>query len=281
MRLIVLWLCAVLASLTLAMSGTSALAELPPRPNGPVLDAAGIIPDAEEAALDAKLRAYNKDTGRAIIVATVPSLDDQPVDAYAQQLAEAWDIGGAETEQGVLFLVAPTERRLRIHTARGVQERLPDVLAGRIIRDTVTPRFKAKDMAGGITAGVDAIVAQLNRDPAEAKAVAEAAAAAAAQRRSGSDSVNIGAVIFWIFLILFLIALFSRGRRRGFRRHSDAGVVMWEAGNVAANIAANIAINAVLGGRGGGGGGGSDFGGFGGFGGGGGGFDGGGASGDW
>ncbi|MEA3262920.1 MAG: TPM domain-containing protein [Pseudomonadota bacterium] len=279
MRQITLWLCAVLASLSLAMSGTSAMAELPPRPDGPVLDAAGIIPDADEAALDAKLRAYNKDTGRAIIVATVPSLDDQPVDAYAQQLAETWDIGGAESEQGVLFLVAPTERKIRIHTARGVQERLPDVLAGRIIRDTITPRFKARDMAGGITAGVDAIIAQLNRDPAEAKAVAEAAAAAAKQRRSGNEEASVGAVIFWIVLILFLIMLFGRGRRRhGLRRHSDAGIVMWEAGNLAANIAANIAINAALGGRGGDSGG---FGGFGGFGGGGGGFDGGGASGDW
>ncbi|MFZ5743155.1 MAG: TPM domain-containing protein [Pseudomonadota bacterium] len=279
MRQITLWLCAVLASLSLAMSGTSAMAELPPRPDGPVLDAAGIIPDADEAALDAKLRAYNKDTGRAIIVATVSSLDDQPVDAYAQQLAETWDIGGAESEQGVLFLVAPTERKIRIHTARGVQERLPDVLAGRIIRDTITPRFKARDMAGGITAGVDAIIAQLNRDPAEAKAVAEAAAAAAKQRRSGNEEASVGAVIFWIVLILFLIMLFGRGRRRhGLRRHSDAGIVMWEAGNLAANIAANIAINAALGGRGGDSGG---FGGFGGFGGGGGGFDGGGASGDW
>ncbi len=279
MRQFTLWLCAVLASLSLAMSGTSAMAELPPRPDGPVLDAAGIIPDADEAALDAKLRAYNKDTGRAIIVATVPSLDDQPVDAYAQQLAETWDIGGAESEQGVLFLVAPTERKIRIHTARGVQERLPDVLAGRIIRDTITPRFKARDMAGGITAGVDAIIAQLNRDPAEAKAVAEAAAAAAKQRRSGNEEASVGAVIFWIVLILFLIMLFGRGRRRhGLRRHSDAGIVMWEAGNLAANIAANIAINAALGGRGGDSGG---FGGFGGFGGGGGGFDGGGASGDW
>lgn len=279
MRQITLWLCAVLASLSLAISGTSAMAELPPRPDGPVLDAAGIIPDADEAALDAKLRAYNKDTGRAIIVATVPSLDDQPVDAYAQQLAETWDIGGAESEQGVLFLVAPTERKIRIHTARGVQERLPDVLAGRIIRDTITPRFKARDMAGGITAGVDAIIAQLNRDPAEAKAVAEAAAAAAKQQRSGNEEASVGAVIFWIVLILFLIMLFGRGRRRhGLRRHSDAGIVMWEAGNLAANIAANIAINAALGGRGGDSGG---FGGFGGFGGGGGGFDGGGASGDW
>lgn len=279
MRQIALWLCAVLASLTLAMSSTAALAELPPRPDGPVLDAARIIPDGDESALDAKLRAYNKDTGRAIIVATVPSLDDVPVDAYAQQLAETWDIGGAESEQGVLFLVAPTERKIRIHTARGVQERLPDVLAGRIIRETVTPRFKARDMAGGINAGVDAVIAQLNRDPVEAKAVAEAAAAAAKQRRGGNDEASIGAVIFWIVLIVFLVMLFGRGRRRhGLRRHSDAGIVMWQAGNLAANVAANIAINAALGGRGGGGGG---FGGFGGFGGGGSGFDGGGASGDW
>lgn len=284
MRLILLWLCAVLAPLFMAVSGTAAQAQLPARPAGPVLDAANILPPAEEAALDAKLRAYNKDTGRAVIVATVPSLDDQPVDVYAQSLAEAWQIGGAESEQGVLFLIAPTERRLRIHTARGVQERLPDVLAGRIIRETVTPRFKAKDMPGGINAGVDAITAQLNRDPAEAKAIAEAAAAAAAQRlSSGGDSFSIGAVVFWVVLVLFLLMLFSRGRRRhGYRRHSAAGVGLWEVGNLAANIAANVAINAALGGRGGGGSwGGGDGGGFGGFGGGGDSFDGGGASGDW
>ena len=273
MRQLTLWLCAVLASLTLAMTGTSALAELPPRPNGPVLDAAGIIPDADEAALDTKLRGYTKDTGRAIIVATVPSLDDQPVDAYAQQVAESWDIGGAESEQGVLFLVAPAERKIRIHTARGVQERFPDVLAGRIIRETVTPRFKAGDMAGGINAGIDAIIAQLNRDPADAKAVAEAAAAAAAA--GGRDKPNGGAVVFWIMMILFFMLMFGRrGRRRGYRRSGiDPGVILWGLSEIAHHASRG----------GGGGGGGFDFGGggFGGFGGGGSGFDGGGASGDW
>lgn len=277
MRLILMWLTAVLAPLILAVSGTAAHAAMPARPDGPVLDAAGIIPGADEAALDARLRTYNKDTGRAIIVATVTSLDDQPVDAYAQALADSWDIGGAETEQGVLFLIAPTERRIRIHTARGVQERLPDVLAGRIIRETVTPRFKAKDFPGGIDAGVDAIIAQLNRDPAEAKAIAEAAAAAAAQRRTG-DGFSIGAAVFWIILVLFLLMLFSRGRRRAHRGHSTAGVVLWEVGNLAANIALNAALNGRGGDGGGWSGGGSDFGGFGG---GGSGFDGGGASGDW
>ena len=274
MRQLTLWLCAVLASLTLAMTGTSTLAELPPRPNGPVLDAAGIIPDADEAALDAKLRGYNKDTGRAIIVATVPSLDDQPVGDYAQQLAESWDIGGAESEQGVLFLVAPTERKIRIHTARGVQERFPDVLAGRIIRETVTPRFKAGDMSGGINAGIDAIIAQLNRDPADAKAVAEAAAAAAAKARGNRDGASGGAVVFWIVMILLFMLMFGRrGRRRGYHRSGiDPGVILWGLSEIAHHAS-----------RGGGGGGGFDFGGggFGGFGGGGSGFDGGGASGDW
>ena len=274
MRQLTLWLCAVLASLTLAMTGTSALAELPPRPNGPVLDAAGIIPDADEAALDTKLRGYTKDTGRAIIVATVPSLDDQPVDAYAQQVAESWDIGGAASEQGVLFLVAPAERKIRIHTARGVQERFPDVLAGRIIRETVTPRFKAGDMAGGINAGIDAIIAQLNRDPADAKAVAEAAAAAA-KARGNRDGASGGAVVFWIMMILFFMLMFGRrGRRRGYRRSGiDPGVILWGLSEIAHHASRG----------GGGGGGGFDFGGggFGGFGGGGSGFDGGGASGDW
>ena len=268
MRRFILWIVAVLA-----LASTAAHAELPPRPAGPVLDQAAIIPDAQEAALDQKLRAYTEQTGRAVIVATVSSLDGLEVDDYAQKLAEAWDIGGAETEQGVLLLVAPNERKIRIHTARGVQERLPDVLAGRIIREQMVGPFRDKDFAGGINAAVDAITAQLNRDPADAKAIAEAAAAA--QRAGGGDEASAGSVIFWILLILFFMFVFGRGGRRRSRRSGiDPGVVLWGISEVLHHTS-----------RGGGGGwssgGGSDFGGFGGFGGGGGGFDGGGASGDW
>lgn len=271
MRFLVAWLLALAA-----LVAAPAHAALPPRPAGPVLDQANVIPDAEETALDAKLRAYNAATGRAVIVATVNSLDDLPIEDYAQQLSEAWDIGGAKTEEGVLLLVAPGERKLRIAAARGVQERLTDALSGRIIRDTIAPRFKTGDFGGGITAGVDAIVAQLDRSPADAKAVAEAAAAAGRQKADGGGA-SIGGVIFWIVLIGVFMLLFGRGgRRRGRRYDSGSG------------LAPIIIFDALshLGGRGGGfggggfGGGGSG-GGFGGFGGGGGGFDGGGASGDW
>ena len=268
MRQVIVWLLAFLA-----FAGTPALAELPARPAGPVLDAAGIIPDAQEAALDQRLRAYSQATGRSIIVATVPGLDDMDIADYAQKLSEGWGIGGATTEEGVLLLVAPKEHKLRIHAARGVQERLPDVLAGRIIRDTVTPRFKAGDFGGGISAGVDAITAQLDRSPADARAVAEAAAAAHGNQIG--DSAGAGSVVFWIVLILFFMLMFGR-RSKGLRRSGiDPGIILWGASEVLHHMSDRG------GGFGGGSFGGGSDGGFGGFGGGGGGFDGGGASGDW
>lgn len=280
MRPLLLWLLALIS-----ISASAAQAALPPRPLGPVADVAAIIPAGDEAQLDAKLRAYTKATGRAIIVATVPSLDGQVIDRYAQELARAWGIGGKESEEGVLLLVAPTERKLLIHVAVGAQGRLTDGLASRIIREGMTPRFKAGDYAGGINAGVDQITAQLDRDPVDAQAVAEAAEAAKSARAS-SGGIGVAGVVFWIVLAVFLIMLIVRSRKRDGRRrsHSDRGIDLWDIGEFAANVAANVAINAALngnGGFGGGGGGGDSGGGFGGFGGGGGGFDGGGASGDW
>lgn len=263
------------AVLFLLIAGT-AHAAMPPKPAGPVLDQANIIPDDQEAALTQRLSAYNAQTGRAIIVATVASLDGLEVADYAQQLAETWDIGGEKTEQGILFLVAQSDRKMRIHAARGVQERLPDVLAGRILRDYVTPRFKAEDYAGGINSGVDQIIAQLNRDPADAKAVAEAAAAA--QRGDASSSGGtFASAIFWIVLIIIAISIFGR-RKQGYgqrRSGIDPGVVLWGLSEIAR------AASHSNQGSGWSGGGSDSGGGFGGFGGGGGGFDGGGASGDW
>lgn len=263
MRVIMAWLLALLA-----FAGAPALAELPARPNGPILDQAGIIAAPEMQALDQRLQAYTKATGRSIIVATVSNLDGLPVEDYAQKLAEAWDIGGATTEEGVLLLVAPNERQIRIHTGRGVQDRLTDALSGRIIRDTMSPRFKQGDFGGGIAAGVDQIIAQLDRSPADAKAVAEAAEAAKANQQPESEGV--GSVIFWILLIVVFSWLFS-GRRRGRRSGIHPAVVLWGASEVGRH----------MGGWGGSSGGGFGGGGFGGFGGGGGGFDGGGASGSW
>ena len=269
-----LWLALAVAVLI----GSAASAAIPPRPAGPVLDQADVLPPAEEAALEQKLSAYTATTGRAVIVATVRSLDGLDEVTYGQQLAEAWGIGGKETEQGVLLLVAPKERRVRIATARGVQyDGFNDILAARIIRDTITPRFKAGDMAGGIAAGVDAILTDLNRTPAEARAIAEAEAAARAQDSRGGEGASIGGFIFWAAMIVVFMAVFGRGGRRG-RRYGrgggiNPGIILWGASEIARGLAQGSGGSGGFGGGGGGG--------FGGFGGGGGGFNGGGASGGW
>ena len=266
MRLLVVWMLALLA-----LAGAPAHAAYPARPEGAVLDQAGIIPDAEEAALDARLREYNTRTGRAVIVATVSSLDGETIEMYAVRLFEQWGIGGKESDQGLLLLVAPAERKMRIEVGYGLHQYVTDALSGRIIRNEIAPRFKQGDMAGGINAGVNALVTQLDRTPAEAKAVAEAAAAAKAQRGSSKEA-GIAGVAFWIMLILFFMLMFGR-RRHGTRRSGiDPGIVLWGVSEI---------LHHMSDGRGGGGGGfgGGGGGGFGGFGGGM--SGGGGASGSW
>ncbi|MEY4999917.1 MAG: hypothetical protein RIS00_1961, partial [Pseudomonadota bacterium] len=107
----------LLAALTLAvalLAGSMAHAKLPDRPAGPVYDGAAIIPDTVEAGIDAKLRALSKETGKTLIVATVPSLDDRVIEEYAVELYETWGIGDAAKDEGALILVAPNERRTRI-----------------------------------------------------------------------------------------------------------------------------------------------------------------------
>ena len=106
------------AFLTLLLAALLALPaaaqDLPPRPDGPVYDGANMIDAATKSQLDQKLRAYNKETGRAVIVATVPSLDGETVEGYAVKLYETWGIGGEETDEGALLLVGKEERQLRI-----------------------------------------------------------------------------------------------------------------------------------------------------------------------
>ncbi|BBC73882.1 conserved hypothetical protein [Altererythrobacter sp. B11] len=268
------FLALILAALAAFLALPAAAQDFPARPEGPVLDQANVLPPAEEAALDAKLRAYNQQTGRAVIVATVNSLDGLDPESYARGLAEKWGVGGAETEEGVLMLVAPNEREVWISTARGVQARLTDVSAGRIVRNTIIPAFKNGDMPGGIAAGADAIMERLSMDPAQAAAIEEAEAAAAKAGNGSERSAGIGGVIFWMVLIIFFAVIFGRGGR-GRRRHGVASSV--------GNVILWSAIGSAMGGHrsGGGGFGGGGGGGFGGFGGGGGGFNGGGAGGSW
>lgn len=266
-------------ALLLALVATGAAAQdFPTRPDGPILDSADLLPPAEESALDQRLRTYNEETGRAVLVVTIPTLNGEPAAVYAPALGDAWGVGGKETQQGVILLVAPEDREVFIATARGAQTGLTDIASGRIVRERILPQFKAENYATGIIAGVDGIIESLDMEPAEALAIEEAERAR--QRANAEvDEASLGSAFFWIMMILAFMFIFGRGgRRRGrrYRRGSGIGdVILWSA------IDGAIRSSSRRGGFGGGfGGGGFGGGGFGGFGGGGG-FNGGGAGGSW
>jgi uncharacterized protein len=142
-------------------------AAIPARPDGPVLDQAGLIPAAEEAVLDQRLRDYWERNRTAVVVATVDSLGGEKIERFSLRLAEEWGIGDGETHRGLLVLVAPNERRMRVEVSCGLENIITDVFAGRVIREQMTPKFREGALDEGTLAGVDALIAQLDAaDPA-------------------------------------------------------------------------------------------------------------------
>jgi uncharacterized protein len=150
----------VLASLAVMAANFPAL-------TGRVVDDANVITPQARTSLEAKLRDLEDKSGIQLVVATVPSLDDQDVESYANGLFRAWKLGEKQKNNGVLLLVAPHERRVRIEVGYGLEGTLTDAISKLIITNAIVPRFKANDYAGGIDRGVDDIIAVLTTDSAD------------------------------------------------------------------------------------------------------------------
>ena len=292
MRVLLAFVLAAFAALLLA---GPAAAQTFPKFTGLVVDDAGVLPEATKADLTAKLEALQKDTNRQLVVATIRDTGGYPLDEYGYKLGRAWGVGLKDVNNGAILFVAPNnpagQRGPRIEVGYGLEPILTDALSSVIIRNEMLPRLKQNnDIAGALTAGTDAIVAQLRASPDEAKARTDAAVAAfnkthQRSRNSGGDAGIPLGLVFFGMVFLFIVLGLARRRGGGGQRYSGDGgsglgpVILW-------TIANEIGRNAGRGGGGGwgsGGGGGSDGGwGGGGFtGGGGGSFGGGGASGDW
>lgn len=234
-----------------------------PALTGRVVDQAGLLTPARETELTARLEALERDTTDQLVVVTVASLQGLEIEDYGYRLGRTWGIGQAETDNGVLLIVAPNERKVRIEVGYGLEPILTDGLSALIIHNEILPSFREGHFERGIEQGVAAIEAQLRLDPAEAQARAAAAARPRAEAPVG-PMILIGVILFLMFISM--VGALGRGGRR--RRGSGvAPILIW---------AASEALRSGGRGRGGG----SSWGG-GGFGGGGGSFGGGGASGGW
>jgi uncharacterized protein len=135
-----------------------------PALTGRVVDNADLLPPAEEARLSARLAALEKSTSDQLVVVTVPSLNGETIQAFGLRAGRGWGIGQEDLNNGVLLIVAPTERRVRIEVGTGLEKLLTDEKAWFIIRDQILPRFKEGDYEQGIGAGVDRLTQLLEQD---------------------------------------------------------------------------------------------------------------------
>lgn len=254
----------LLAVLVLLCSfGVAVAAPKFPPLTGRVVDDAGILSPQVEGELTQDLATLEAQTGRQLVVATLPDLQGYEIEDYGYQLLRAWGVGDKERDDGVILIVAPAERKVRIEVGYGLEPVLTDALSSLIINRTIIPAFKQGDMEQGVVDGTRAIVQQLSLPDDEAKA----AAAAQAQKARSSGGEIGPATILVIFIVFWLLS----GVLGGFGRRRRGGL-WW--------LLPLILNNSSGRGGGGGGFGGGGFGG-GGFSGGGGSGGGGGASGSW
>jgi uncharacterized protein len=140
-----------------------------PSLTGRVVDEANLLDAAKRTEIEAKLAALEEKTTDQFVVVTVRSLQGRTIEEYGYRLGRAWAIGQKDKNNGVLLIVAPNERKVRIEVGYGLEGTLPDAISNLIIQNVILPRFKANDYPGGIASGVDEVIKVLSGEGGEWK----------------------------------------------------------------------------------------------------------------
>jgi uncharacterized protein len=211
MTLCVASLCLFFASFALALDF--------PQLTGRVVDQGGVMSAESKSDIETKSKTLEDKSGIQLVVATIKSLQGSDIETYANQLFRSWKLGEAKKSNGVLLLVAPNERKVRIEVGYGLEGTLTDALSSVIISSAIIPRFKNKDFSGGIERGVDAIISVLSGDSAEWQPKVNVRSESKAE-----DIDKVFPILFTILLIFFVWYLIHHagdgrppgpGRRRG------------------------------------------------------------------
>jgi len=264
-----------------------------PALQGRVNDNAGLLSPSTEASLESVLQSLETSDSTQIVVLTIDSLRGDSLEDFSLRVVEDWKIGQQGLDNGVLLLISRDDRKIRIEVGYGLEGKLTDMTAGRIIRNVISPKFKQGDFNQGIIDGVGAVVATVR---------GEFTAPADAGYRSANQFDPGGFLTAMIFIFFFFGSMLRKNKIAaagvgaaaapllGFLFFGITGLLLLAlipfgaVGGLVASALASSSGGALSSGRHGGYGGGfgRSSGGFGGgFGGGGGGFGGGGASGGW
>ncbi|QUL39302.1 TPM domain-containing protein [Erythrobacter sp. JK5] len=179
-----------------------------PALTGRVVDAAEILPADAEDRLTAQLETLETQTQAQFVIATVPTLEGYAIEDYGYRLGREWAIGDAERNDGVILLVAPVEREVRIEVGYGLEGVLTDALSKIIIENDILPEFRRGEYASGIEAGAQAIVIQLGLPEEEALARARAASEQSELEPSQIVFIVVMFVLVTLFPILFFLVPF-------------------------------------------------------------------------
>ena len=187
-----------------------------------VIDQTGTLDAAQQAALESRLATFEARRGTQIVVVLVPTTQPEDIADYTQRLGDAWKIGRQDVGDGVLFVVAKNDRRVRIATSKTLEGAIPDLVARRIIDQAVTPAFRRNDFAGGIEAGIDQIMVRLS---GENLPLPEAG--------GGAEETGFAPMDLLIFLV-FAVPMFSAVLRSLFGNKlgtlltgAGAGAIAW------------------------------------------------------
>jgi uncharacterized protein len=174
-----------------------------PALNGRVVDDAGILDGETRAALTQKLAEFEAKTTDQFVVVTLKSLQGTSIEDFGVELGRHWQIGQRDKNNGVLLIVAPNERRVRIEVGYGLEGALTDAVSRLIIENGIAPRFRAGDFAGGITRGVDDIISVLSGDAEEW----QARAARRPDTVSPTDSTRSDSIwpVIWVVLVVMVV----------------------------------------------------------------------------
>ncbi|MFA6448336.1 MAG: TPM domain-containing protein [bacterium] len=214
-----------------------------PEPTGYITDTAGALDLETKQKLIPILQSLHEKTTAQVGVAVIDTLDGVPIEEYAVKLFSKWKIGNKEKDNGVLLLVALNDRKMRIEVGYGLEGAIPDAKAGEIIDDIIKPKFKAGDINGGVTAGVEAIVAEIADEYSVNPVDVGMATGTAFAEQTGVPVpdppsptfdnpfidffMNAGFIIFFIGFIIIAVILGSISKRRrggggGYFYSSDA-----------------------------------------------------------
>jgi uncharacterized protein len=210
-------------AILLAICGVVALAVSPagaaltfPRPTGYVNDFAHVLDPSTRTTLEGRLAEYDRTTGNEIAIATFAKLGGAPIEEFAVRLEEAWKVGKRGKDNGVLLLVAAQEHQIRIEVGYGLEGKITDADAGRIIREIMAPAFRQGRYGDGITGAVDALMRLITPGTGAATSTPETQPAPSTVP-SGSPPwwlTLLGGPFLWFLAFIVVAMALGRGQRR-------------------------------------------------------------------